>query len=131
MDLQLCVCRCGVSWSPQLFDFFLVERQLDLSSVTARLRVEVPVPRVSNGFVVVRRVPVYSGIDVELCFVEVVSCVSYPLRDFGPFAGGGSGYAALMGINTPVRHMSSSPRQPPTVGRRRRGRGRWRELRAE
>ncbi|MQM10467.1 hypothetical protein Taro_043361 [Colocasia esculenta] len=31
-------CRCGVGWSPQLFDFFLVERQLDLSSVTARLR---------------------------------------------------------------------------------------------
>ncbi|MQM02321.1 hypothetical protein Taro_035087 [Colocasia esculenta] len=46
MDLQLCVCRCGVSWSPQLFDFFLVERQLDLSSVTARLRgVEVVVVR--------------------------------------------------------------------------------------
>ncbi|MQM02828.1 hypothetical protein Taro_035602, partial [Colocasia esculenta] len=41
MGLQLCVCRCGVGWSPQLFDFFLVERQLDLSSVTARLRVEV------------------------------------------------------------------------------------------
>ncbi|MQL81327.1 hypothetical protein Taro_013793, partial [Colocasia esculenta] len=39
MGLQLCVCRCGVGWSPQLFDFFLVERQLDLSSVTARLRV--------------------------------------------------------------------------------------------
>ncbi|MQM21015.1 hypothetical protein Taro_054046 [Colocasia esculenta] len=38
MDLQLCVCRCGVGWSPQLFDFFLVEQQLDLSSVTARLR---------------------------------------------------------------------------------------------
>ncbi|MQL83066.1 hypothetical protein Taro_015544 [Colocasia esculenta] len=38
MDLQLCVCRCGVGLSPQLFDFFLVERQLDLSSVTARLR---------------------------------------------------------------------------------------------
>ncbi|MQL95661.1 hypothetical protein Taro_028325 [Colocasia esculenta] len=32
MDLQLCVYRCGVGWSPQLFDFFLVERQLDLSS---------------------------------------------------------------------------------------------------
>ncbi|MQL83890.1 hypothetical protein Taro_016379 [Colocasia esculenta] len=30
--------ECGVDWSPQLFDFFLVERQLDLSSVTARLR---------------------------------------------------------------------------------------------
>ncbi|MQM22514.1 hypothetical protein Taro_055567 [Colocasia esculenta] len=29
---------CGVGWSPQLFVFFLVERQLDLSSVTARLR---------------------------------------------------------------------------------------------
>ena len=28
----------------------------------------------------------------------------YPLRDFGPFAGGGSGYGALMGISTPVRH---------------------------
>ncbi|MQM15110.1 hypothetical protein Taro_048048, partial [Colocasia esculenta] len=40
MGLQLCVCRCGVGWSPQLFDFFLVEQQLDLSSVTARLRVE-------------------------------------------------------------------------------------------
>ncbi|MQL69072.1 hypothetical protein Taro_001369 [Colocasia esculenta] len=26
MGLQLCVCRCGVGWSPQLFDFFLVER---------------------------------------------------------------------------------------------------------
>ncbi|MQL71100.1 hypothetical protein Taro_003426 [Colocasia esculenta] len=39
MGLQLCVCRCGVGWSPQLFDFFLVEQQLDLSSVTARLRV--------------------------------------------------------------------------------------------
>ncbi|MQM22704.1 hypothetical protein Taro_055760 [Colocasia esculenta] len=39
MGLQLCVCRCGVGWSPQLFDFFVVERQLDLSSVTARLRV--------------------------------------------------------------------------------------------
>ncbi|MQL85515.1 hypothetical protein Taro_018035 [Colocasia esculenta] len=38
MNLQLCVCRCGIGWSPQLFDFFLVERQLDLSSVTARLR---------------------------------------------------------------------------------------------
>ncbi|MQM11890.1 hypothetical protein Taro_044805, partial [Colocasia esculenta] len=38
MVLQLCVCRCGIGWSPQLFDFFLVERQLDLSSVTARLR---------------------------------------------------------------------------------------------
>ncbi|MQM11560.1 hypothetical protein Taro_044468 [Colocasia esculenta] len=38
MGLQLCVCRCGVGWSPQLFDFFLVERQLDLSFVTARLR---------------------------------------------------------------------------------------------
>ncbi|MQM06088.1 hypothetical protein Taro_038907 [Colocasia esculenta] len=38
MGLQLCVCRCGVGWSPQLFEFFLVERQLDLSSVTARLR---------------------------------------------------------------------------------------------
>ncbi|MQL74900.1 hypothetical protein Taro_007262, partial [Colocasia esculenta] len=38
IGLQLCVCRCGVGWSPQLFDFFLVERQLDLSSVTARLR---------------------------------------------------------------------------------------------
>ena len=38
MGLQLCVCRCGVGWSPQLFDFFLVEWQLDLSSVTARLR---------------------------------------------------------------------------------------------
>ncbi|MQL93933.1 hypothetical protein Taro_026580 [Colocasia esculenta] len=38
MGLQLCVCRCGVGWSPQLFDFFLVEQQLDLSSVTARLR---------------------------------------------------------------------------------------------
>ncbi|MQM04168.1 hypothetical protein Taro_036963 [Colocasia esculenta] len=22
MDLQLCVCRCGVGWSPQLFDLF-------------------------------------------------------------------------------------------------------------
>ncbi|MQL67868.1 hypothetical protein Taro_000136 [Colocasia esculenta] len=38
MDLQLCVCRCGIGWSPQLFDFFLVERQLDLTSVAARLR---------------------------------------------------------------------------------------------
>ncbi|MQM22140.1 hypothetical protein Taro_055188 [Colocasia esculenta] len=33
-----CGCRCGVGWSPQLFDFFLVERQLELSSVTVRLR---------------------------------------------------------------------------------------------
>ncbi|MQL81534.1 hypothetical protein Taro_013998 [Colocasia esculenta] len=38
MGLQLCVCRCGVGWSPRLFDFILVEWQLDLSSVTARLR---------------------------------------------------------------------------------------------
>ncbi|MQM11395.1 hypothetical protein Taro_044301, partial [Colocasia esculenta] len=35
--------RCGVGWSPQLFDFFLVERQLDLSSVTARLRATVSI----------------------------------------------------------------------------------------
>ena len=34
------------------------------------------------------------------------SCVRYPLRHFGAFAGGGSGYGALMGINTPVRHSS-------------------------
>ncbi|MQL85275.1 hypothetical protein Taro_017791 [Colocasia esculenta] len=32
------------------------------------------------------------------------SYVSYPLRDIGPFAGGRSGYGALMGINNPIRH---------------------------
>ncbi|MQM12416.1 hypothetical protein Taro_045335 [Colocasia esculenta] len=32
------------------------------------------------------------------------TCVSYPLRDFGPFAGGRSGYGALMGINIQGRH---------------------------
>ncbi|MQL76857.1 hypothetical protein Taro_009255 [Colocasia esculenta] len=49
MGLQLCVCRCGVGWSPQLFDFFLVEWQLDFSSVTARLRVTVVCEFVTRG----------------------------------------------------------------------------------
>ncbi|MQM18036.1 hypothetical protein Taro_051022 [Colocasia esculenta] len=80
-DVRGAFLGCGVGWPPQLFDFFLVERQLDLSSVTARLR----------------------G-----CSCVVLSgCVSYPLRDFSPFAGGGSGYGALLGISTPVRHTSA------------------------
>ncbi|MQM07652.1 hypothetical protein Taro_040493 [Colocasia esculenta] len=29
---------CGVSWSPQFFGFIVVEWQLDLSSMAARLR---------------------------------------------------------------------------------------------
>ncbi|MQL97659.1 hypothetical protein Taro_030353 [Colocasia esculenta] len=35
------------------------------------------------------------------------TCVRYPLRDFDPFAGDRSGYRALLGISTPVRHMTS------------------------
>ncbi|MQM18028.1 hypothetical protein Taro_051011 [Colocasia esculenta] len=43
------------------------------------------------------------GMGLQLC---VCSCVSYPMRDFGSFAGGGSGYGALMGLDTPVRHIT-------------------------
>ncbi|MQM17331.1 hypothetical protein Taro_050299 [Colocasia esculenta] len=133
MDLQLCVCRCGVGWSPQLFDFFLVERQLDLSSVTARLRgcscvvlsgLDTGLISKFDSFevcpgdgtvvttVVVCGVPEWwhsfgygwylypvwvivcggmsytslSGVDVELCFVEVKWC-DLPLNAFLPFLG--------------------------------------------
>ncbi|MQM15855.1 hypothetical protein Taro_048806 [Colocasia esculenta] len=32
------------------------------------------------------------------------TCTSYPLRDFGPFVGGGSGYGVLLGTNIQGRH---------------------------
>ncbi|MQM22299.1 hypothetical protein Taro_055349, partial [Colocasia esculenta] len=41
----------------------------------------------------------------QLSFIFLLDTyVRYPLRDFGPFAGGGSRYGALLGINTPFHH---------------------------
>ncbi|MQL71543.1 hypothetical protein Taro_003853 [Colocasia esculenta] len=45
--------------------------------------------------------------DLQLCVCSLSfilflnTCVRYPLRDFGPFAGGRFGYGALLGISTP------------------------------
>ncbi|MQL97623.1 hypothetical protein Taro_030321, partial [Colocasia esculenta] len=43
-----------------------------------------------------------TAVRLQLSFILLLdTCVRYPLRDFGPFAGGRSGYGALMGISTP------------------------------
>ncbi|MQM01046.1 hypothetical protein Taro_033794 [Colocasia esculenta] len=98
-----CGCKYGVGWSPQLFDFFLVERQLDLSSVTARLRVTVArefvthsrarygVPCYGTGsFVVSVLVPCGNRCDLPLNVlylsrVVVLTCVVFWLTALGGY----------------------------------------------
>ncbi|MQL86849.1 hypothetical protein Taro_019382 [Colocasia esculenta] len=57
----------------------------------------------------VGNLPVRLVAEAMLSFILLLdTCVRYPLRDFSPFAGGGSGYGALMGINIQGRHKGVS-----------------------
>ncbi|MQM11459.1 hypothetical protein Taro_044369, partial [Colocasia esculenta] len=92
MDLQLCGLQVWCWLVSTVLWLVVVELQLDLSFMTARLR----------------------GVEVERCSVEVVLlnpplAVLYPFEDFGPIAGGGLGYGAILGINIHGHYTSYAP----------------------
>ncbi|MQL74349.1 hypothetical protein Taro_006700 [Colocasia esculenta] len=98
---------CGVGWSPQLFDFFLVERQLDLSSVTARLRGSSCV--VLSGF---DQFEVCPGVGTAV--TDIVVCVTRRLR---PELCSFSFFSLPLPPPSPLSFFASSDGRRELVGR--------------